>query len=272
MSTQSPAIPVLMYHHVNPAGNFINVRPETFELQVRYLKEKGFTAVHAGEFSDILAGKAAAPQKPVMITFDDGWLDNWVFAFPILKRYGMKSVIFLITSQIARQGRRRRSDEGQADVLPTHRESKTLMESGRTDEVMLSWNEVAEMKDSGLVEFHSHTHTHRRWDKLFTGRSERNEALRGDLQTAKELLEKKGLGSNGLCWPQGFYDDDYLAVADSLGYRMMFTTETGTNDSTEELKRIKRIVIGNISSFSLAKKLFIHSRPWLSRAYLRYFK
>ena len=52
MNTRSLAVPVLMYHHVNPAGNFINVMPETFELQMRYLKKKGFTAIHADEFSD----------------------------------------------------------------------------------------------------------------------------------------------------------------------------------------------------------------------------
>ena len=272
MSTHQPAIPVLMYHHVNPAGNFINVGPKTFELQMRYLKEKGFTAVHAGEFSGILSGKAAAPRKPVMITFDDGWLDNWVFAFPVLKQYGMKAVIFLITSRVARQGIRLRSDQGHADALPTHRESAALVENGLADEVMLSWDEVAEMKDSGLVEFHSHTHTHQRWDKLMPDRSGRNKALRDDLQAAKELLAEKGLGGSCLCWPQGFYDDDYLSLADSLGYTMMFTTEAGTNDSAETLQRIKRIVIGNIGTVSFAKKLFIYSRPWLSRAYLKYFK
>jgi peptidoglycan/xylan/chitin deacetylase (PgdA/CDA1 family) len=261
-----------MYHHVNPQGDFINVKPETFELHMRYLKKNGFTAVHAGEFSDILTGKAAAPRRPVMITFDDGWLNNWVFAFPVLRRYGMKAVIFLITSQVAAQGRRQRSDEGSVSALPSHRESKALVEQGRADEVMLSWDEVTEMQGSGLVEFHSHTHTHRRWDKLLADRDARNEALRGDLRAAKELLEKKGLEGSALCWPQGFYDDEYLAVAGSLGYRMMFTTEPGTNGPVTELKRIKRIVVGDISTLSLAKKLFIYSRPWLSRVYLRYFK
>jgi peptidoglycan/xylan/chitin deacetylase (PgdA/CDA1 family) len=261
-----------MYHHVNPSGNFINAVPETFELQMRYLKDKGFTAVHADEFSGILSGTVAAPRKPVMITFDDGWLDNWIFAFPILKKYGMKAVIFLITSRIARKGMRPRSDQGHAGALPTHRESTALVENGRADEVMLSWDEVAAMKDSGLVEFHSHTHTHQRWDKLMPDRGGRNEALRGDLQTAKELLEEKGLGGNGLCWPQGFYNDDYLSLAHSLGYTMMFTTEPGTNDSVKALPRIKRLVIGNISTASFAKKLFIYSRPWLSRAYVAYFK
>jgi peptidoglycan/xylan/chitin deacetylase (PgdA/CDA1 family) len=261
-----------MYHHVNPEGNFINVRPETFELHLRYLKKKGFTSIHAGELSDIMTGKTDASYRPVMITFDDGWLDNWVFAFPLLKRYGMKAVVFLVTSQIGGQGRRQRSDEGRVAALPPHRESKGLIERGRTAEVMLSWDEVTEMKDSGLVEFHSHTHTHQRWDKLLSDRDERNDALRGDLRAAKELLGEKGLEGSALCWPQGFYDDDYLAVAYSLGYRMMFTTEAGTNGPGTELKRIKRIVIGNISTFSFAKKLFIYSRPLLSRVYLRYFK
>ena len=263
---------MLMYHHVNPEGNFINVRPEIFELHMRYLRKRGFTAIHADAFSGILSGKCAAPRKPVMITFDDGWLDNWVFAFPVLKRYGIKAAIFLITSRVARQGIRPRSDQGHADALPAHRESAALIENGRAGEVMLSWDEVAAMKASGLVEFHSHTHTHQRWDKLMSDRSGRNEALRGDLQTAKELLKEKGLGGSCLCWPQGFYDDDYLSLADALGYTMMFTTEAGTNDSVETLQRIRRIVIGNIGTLSFAKKLFIYSRPWLSRAYLTYFK
>jgi peptidoglycan/xylan/chitin deacetylase (PgdA/CDA1 family) len=272
MSAQHPAIPVLMYHHVNPAGSFINVMPQTFELQMRYLKEKGFTALHAGEFSGILSGKAAAPRKPVMITFDDGWLDNWVFAYPVLKRYGMKAVVFLITSRVSQEEKRRRSDEGRTEALPTHRESAAIVESGRADEVMLSWDEVTAMKDSGLIEFHSHTHTHQRWDKLLPDRNGRNDALRNDLQAAKEILEKKGHGGSCLCWPQGFYDDDYLQIAGSLGYRMLFTTKPGTNTTSSDMKEIKRIVIGDIGAFSLAKKLFIYSRPALSRAYLKYFK
>jgi peptidoglycan/xylan/chitin deacetylase (PgdA/CDA1 family) len=207
-----------------------------------------------------------------MITFDDGWLDNWVFAYPVLKRYGMKAVIFLITARVAPEGKRRRSDEGRTEALPTHRESAALVENGRADEVMLSWDEVAAMKDSGLIEFHSHTHTHQRWDKLLSDRNDRNDALRNDLQAAKKLLEEKGLGGSALCWPQGFYDDDYLQIAGALGYRMFFTTKPGANAAGSDMKEIRRIVIGDIGAFSLAKKLFIYSRPALSRAYLKYFK
>jgi peptidoglycan/xylan/chitin deacetylase (PgdA/CDA1 family) len=240
---------------------------------MRHLKEKGYTPLHTGEFSDILTGRQEAPSKPVVITFDDGWLDNWVFAFPILKKYGMKAVIFLVTSQIAEQGKRRRSDEGFNDALPTHREAGKLIEEGRAGEVMVSWDEVNAMRETGLVEFQSHTHTHQRWDKMFRDRSERNEALRRDLLAAKEMIEKRvKTDGNALCWPQGFYDREYLEIAESLGYRMMFTTKTGTNTPVTDLRHIRRLVIGNISIFSFRKKLFIHASPWLSRTYLRYFK
>jgi len=270
---RSPAIPVLMYHHVNPAGNFINVRPENFDAHMRILKEKGFTTLHAAEFGEILSGRQGAPKKPVMITFDDGWLDNWVFAFPILKKHGMMAVIFLITAQLAEQGRRVRADEAMVGPLPKHRESRRLVEEGRSSDVMLSWEEVREMTGSGLVEFHSHTHTHQRWDKLFGDRRKRDEALKNDLQAAKDILEQKlGMKDDALCWPQGFYDHDYLEIATSLGYRMMFTTKTGTNTPETDMQQVRRLVIGDISTVSFRKKLFIHSRPWLSRAYLKYLK
>jgi peptidoglycan/xylan/chitin deacetylase (PgdA/CDA1 family) len=273
MNSQNLAIPVLMYHHVNPVGNFINVRPHNFEAHMRYLKGAGFTSLHTAEFSDILTGRQEAPKRPVMITFDDGWLDNWVFAFPLLKKYNMKAVIFLITSRIAEQGKRTRSDEAPVDPLPTHRDSGKLIQQGRTAEVMLSWDEVHEMMNSGLVEFHSHTHSHTRWDKLVLDRDKRNEALRKDLLAAKDIMEARlNMSDEALCWPQGFFDRDYLEIAESLGYRMMFTTKTGTNTPDTTMRKVRRLVIGDISTFSLRKKLFIHSRSWLSRAYLRLFK
>ncbi len=267
------AIPVLMYHHVNPRGHFINVTPRNFEAQMRYLRKYGWTSLHTAEFAHILAERRPAPKKPVMITFDDGWLDNWIFAFPILRKYSMKAVIFLITSRLAASGRRKRSDEGRIAPLPTHRQSGRLIDEGRAAEVMLSWDEVVEMQESGLIEFHSHTNTHERWDKVFRDTRKRDEELTNDLRSAQAILEQQlGVQGDALCWPQGFFDSDYLEIAASLGYRMMFTTKTGTNTHETDIREIRRLVIGDIGTVSFRKKLFIHSRPWLSRVYLKYFK
>jgi peptidoglycan/xylan/chitin deacetylase (PgdA/CDA1 family) len=266
------SIPVLMYHHVNPRGKFINVTPEKFEAHMRYLNRHGFTALHTDELLAILNGQKMPPKKPVMITFDDGWLDNWIFAFPALKKYGMKAVIFVITSLIPEKGRRQRSDEGEVAGFPKHTECERMIESGSASEVMISWEEIREMTETGLIEIQSHTHTHRRYDKLYTDPEERREVLMKELKTSKEIIEEKlDIPCNAICWPWGKYNSDYVKVAQSSGFGLMFTTEKGTNTETTEPWRIRRVVIGNIGGFNFRKKLFIYSRDYLSRAYLKYF-
>ncbi len=262
-----------MYHHVNPEGDFVNVKPDVFERQVQYLNKHGFIALNSEELLLIMKGEKAPPPKPVMITFDDGWLDNWIYAFPILKKFNMKAVLFVITSLIPQNGLRKRADEGSRVNLSDHKKSLTLIKEGRSSEVIVSWDELRRIESSGLIDVQSHTHTHQRWDKLYTNQKERITMLNQELKTSKKIIEDKlNKQCDSLCWPQGFYDDDYIVAAESAGYRMMFTTKKGTNTAETDLKEIRRIVIGNISAFSFAKKLFIHSRPRLSSAYLKYFE
>ena len=273
MNKKNIGIPVLMYHHVNPQGNFINVTPRNFEAHMRYLHRHGFTTLHTGEMLSILLGHTAPPKKPVMITFDDGWLDNWVYAFPAMKKYGIKAAIFVITSLIPGNGRRMRSDEGDVPVLPEHRACQHLVDAGGASEVMLSWEELREMADSGLVEIQSHTHTHQRYDKLYTDREKRKDVLKQELKTSKEIIEEKlGMACDAICWPWGKYHREYVEVARSLGYRLMFTTEKGTNTHGTEPWRIQRITIGDIGVFTFWKKLLIYSHAHLSRVYLNVFK
>ncbi|MGK2889390.1 MAG: polysaccharide deacetylase family protein [Candidatus Malihini olakiniferum] len=110
--------------------------------------------------------------KSVMITFDDGYLDNWVYAFPVLKRLGLHAHIFLITGQIGDGPAR-----NLAEVAFSHKKSEEKVASGNADDVMLRWSEIEEMQASGLVEFHAHTHTHQRWDWQITDTAERHRAL-----------------------------------------------------------------------------------------------
>jgi peptidoglycan/xylan/chitin deacetylase (PgdA/CDA1 family) len=267
------AMPVLMYHHVNPEGNFINVKPDIFEGHLRLIKSNGYTTLDSEDFLSVINGDKPVPPKPIMITFDDGWLDNWLFAFLLLKKYQMKAIIFVITSQLADNGKRQRADEGAVSPLPVHKECQKFVEQGRGDEVMLSWDELREMGKSGLVDIQSHTHTHQRWDKINSDDEQRRKILDEELRISKRLIEE-GLGKKcrAVCWPWGKYSEEYIELAKSSGYELMFTTEKGTNTQDTEPWRIKRLTIGNISPFSLKKKLLIHSRGWLSRAYLRYFE
>jgi len=184
----------------------------------------------------------------------------------------MKAVIFVITSLIPEKGRRQRSDEGEVAGLPKHTECERMIEAGSASEVMVSWEEIREMTETGLIEIQSHTHTHRRYDKLYTDPEERREVLMKELKTSKEIIEEKlDIPCNAICWPWGKYNSDYVKVAQSSGFSIMFTTEKGTNTETTEPSRIRRVVIGDIGGFNFRKKLFIYSRDYLSRAYLKYF-
>ncbi len=261
-----PAIPILMYHHVNPEGNALNVRPDLFEKQIRYLSEKGYRTVGVQELIELLGGGSMPAGKPVMLTFDDGWLDNWFYAFPVLKRYSMKAVIFVVTSWIPEIELRKNPV-----VLPRHRECMEGVREGKTDDLIISWSEIREMHSSGLIEIGSHTHNHHRWadDELGLTRAE---YLKTELRTSKDMIETMlGTDCKALCWPWGDYDEESVRIATETGYGALFTTEKGTNSTAGDLSRLKRIVIGNIGPSSFRKKLFIHSSPILSRLYMRLF-
>jgi peptidoglycan/xylan/chitin deacetylase (PgdA/CDA1 family) len=81
-------IPVLMYHHISPSSGCLTTSPENFERQMAWLARSGWNTLGADEFSHYLKhGKA--PRKSILLTFDDGYLDNWVYAHPVLERHGL---------------------------------------------------------------------------------------------------------------------------------------------------------------------------------------
>ncbi len=82
-------VPVLMHHHVSPSPGMITVSPENFESQIAWLAANGWTSLTLEQYAGFLAGKPV-PRKSIVITFDDGYLDNWVYAHPILQKYGMR--------------------------------------------------------------------------------------------------------------------------------------------------------------------------------------
>lgn len=218
-------VPVLMYHHVSPTAGIITTTPANFESQIAGLARHGYHALSAAEFAGFLAGQPV-PDKSVMITFDDGYLDNWVYAHPVLKKYGMKASLFLITGVI-----------GEGEIRPVHGESlelppiaghmqaKAMLAAGTTDPVMLRWSEVLAMREAGTFEFHSHTHTHTRWDLLAATREAALENMRQELSDSRATLQERlGFVSDHFCWPQGYFDSEYIALAQAAGFKYLHTT------------------------------------------------
>ena len=263
------AIPVLMYHHVSPNPGLVTVSPATFEAHMRYLAESGYTTLTADTLLAFLTEQTALPAKSVLITFDDGYLDNYVYAFPVLQRYGLHAVIFAVTSWIGDGPMRAHANSGQPlPTCPDHRGCKAAIAAGNSGEVMLRWSEIETMASAGTIEIHSHTHTHTRWDKQGTDTPEKLDALRADLDQSQSALEHRlGRRSRHLCWPQGYYEAGYLQIAQDAGFHALYTTSKRLNAAGSSPLEIGRIVTKDRTDAWLAQRLWLYSRPLMAWLY-----
>lgn len=123
-------IPVITYHSIkdtNPTKNEYVVLTSDFEKMIKLLKNEGFTFIDSYDLLKITKGEMKLPKNPIMVTFDDGYEDNYTNAYPILKKYDAKGTIFVIGSYVGRDG-------------------------------YLNWPEITEMSLSGNMDFESHTY------------------------------------------------------------------------------------------------------------------
>ncbi len=152
-----PDIPVIMYHTVGVVEprwrwSFLTTPWQVFENQVAYLKKKGYAAITLRELYLYRGGEGTLPARPVLFTFDDGYLDNWVYAAPILKKYGMRGTIFVNPEFIDPAQERRLSLE---DVRSGRCSLDDLPTMG-----FLSWAEMQVMESAGTMDIQSHAMTH----------------------------------------------------------------------------------------------------------------
>jgi peptidoglycan/xylan/chitin deacetylase (PgdA/CDA1 family) len=253
-------VPVLMYHHVNPhAGDLVTVTPRVFEGQMRHLRSRGYHSLPLDALMGYLKGETVPPRS-VVITFDDGWLDNYLHAFPVLQRYGIRAAIFLVTDRVNEASRGRREDGA---PVPTHRESKMLLRGGEAQQVALNWDHVREMAEGGLVEFHSHTKTHAKCDTLST--RELEEAL-GESKEAIE--ERTGRPCRYLCWPHGRTSPSAVEAAKQVGYQAAFTTKAGVAAPGSDPFDIRRIVVKDDVGW-FERRMAVYTSATLSKLYLK---
>lgn len=177
-------IPILLYHNFvttvpdsDPDNfNYINT-PSSFEENIKTLLENGYTIISMKDLSDAYNGKINLPNKPIIITFDDGYYSNYEYIYPILKKYNVKASIFIVTDKISQE----------IDGIK-----------------YLSWDNCLEMQNSNLVEIFSHSKKHVFYDK----RSPYE--LRDDVKGSYRLIEKH-LGKQDLkvfAYPYGAYTNE----------------------------------------------------------------
>lgn len=165
---------IFAYHSVNKSDYRYATTPELFERHLEFIKKK-YKIISLLELAEILEHGKAGTENVAVITFDDGFRDNYTNAFPILKNMNIPTTIFLATGLVG-------------DYIKT--------KSG--DAPMLTWQEITEMQNSGLVDFQSHTNGH--IDMLAT----KPENIREELTRSKQLLsEHLGKTVNFFAYPKG---------------------------------------------------------------------
>ncbi len=243
---QSVDIPIIMYHGITPnaaeeSEYFIST--ERFENDLKWLKENGYTAIFPTQLADYVKEGSKLPSNPVIISFDDGYCNNYLYAFPLLQKYNMKAVIALIGSESAGS-----SDDIYRD--PLH--------------CSLSWGEVSIMSKSGLIQFANHTYdlhrtsSGRKGADRKSGESfeEYSRVLTEDLTKNQNLIAlASGETPIVFAWPYGAYPMDRSAdsILKDIGFDITFTSyqhtstvKAGDNSTLYGLGRFLRTPSFNI--------------------------
>jgi len=246
------SVVVLMYHHILPKSGFISSSIEEFENQMKFLYENGYTTLSSEEFLKYKKGDLQVPKKSVFITFDDGWRDNYYYAYPILKKYNLKATVFIVTEWIEK------ASEKKEKFLPLfHKEAKRIIKTNPSS-VVLNWDEIEKMRD--LIDFHSHTHSHREFyfSKEYSWEEE--------FYLSKKIIkERLGFEDRHLCWPKGRYNKELLNKAKEY-FEIFYTVKRGVNSPDGRLDEIKRIAVKNDEKW-LKKQLLIFGNKFLGNLY-----
>lgn len=207
-------VPVLLYHHISEdVTNDMIVSPETLDAHIAALADAGYNAVSLSQITDYIEKGIDLPEKPVLITFDDGYMSNYEYAYPILQKYGMKGVIFAVGSTYG---------------LDTYKDTDIAIYPHFGNA------ERDEMERSGVIEVQSHTfdmHQNADYEKgtayetVLKHRFEKDddyvERVKNDCELWEERVGKKAVA---LAFPHGLSDLLSQAVLNENGIKLTFST------------------------------------------------
>jgi peptidoglycan/xylan/chitin deacetylase (PgdA/CDA1 family) len=218
-------LPIVMYHKTckEITGKY-SITPEQFEKDILYLKNRGYAFVVVGDLLKYQQWGTPLPKKAVMISLDDGYVNNYLNIFPLLKKHNVKCVISVIGNLT------------DANYKKGYEVSSIYS--------YVTYEQIKEMKKSGLVEIQNHTysmHDYGKGSKRFGLQKRKDETL-PDYQKAlsENLLKLNGklfLNSGVICtaltYPLGAYNDEAIAVAKSLGFKAGLTCNEHVNKITK---------------------------------------
>lgn len=226
-------LPIIMYHEVKPYKTRKDViTPYEIESDLKYLTANHYTTITMSDLIDYVDGKKGLPDKPIILSFDDGYYNNYVYVFPLLKKYHTKIVFSLIG---------------------IYTDDATRYPENNLNFSHVSWNQINEMIESGLVEVQNHTYNlHTVNLKRYGCRRNKGESLEhydqvltediGKLQ--QEITTMTGETPNTFAYPYGAVSKESYPIIKKLGFKASLTCDYGLNfieKNPETLYGLKRI-------------------------------
>ncbi|WP_022670287.1 polysaccharide deacetylase family protein [Hippea alviniae] len=163
------SVPVLLYHHINYDDDVLSIPPELFEEHLKFLKSEGYVSITKEQLGEYLETGKKDWDKAVLITFDDGYLDTWVHAYPLLKKYGFNAILFLVTWTVEEdEFTGLNLEDYWSGKIPKERipdcSSTYIKEHGCRIKMIrrLCWEEIRTMERSGIIDVQPHTKMHKK--------------------------------------------------------------------------------------------------------------
>lgn len=194
-------IPILVYHHVVPdhAPGMLYVTPDGFEQQLRFLSDNGYQSVSFADLADSLEYGLPLPERPVILSFDDGWENQFKYGFPLLQKYGFGATFYIVSGYVDHQN-------------------------------FMGTDQLQAMMAAGMT-MGCHSHTHPALTSVGTGAR-----LAAEVAGSKAWLEDHfGIAIDTFAYPYGAYNAAVAAAVEAAGFRTARTVDTGTHATADNL-------------------------------------
>lgn len=205
---QAIELPILVYHHVVPdhAPGVLYVTPDGFEQQLKYLQDNGYQSISFTQLADALDYGARLPERPVILSFDDGWENQFQYGFPLLQKYGFGATFYIVSGYVDHQN------------FMTTDQLQTMMAAGMT--------------------IGCHSHTHPPLTSVGTGAR-----LEDEVAGSKAWLEDHfGIAIDTFAYPYGSYNAAVAAAVRAAGHRTARTCDTGTHATADHLATLPAVL------------------------------
>ena len=243
-------VPIIMYHSIlkDPSrSNKYTVTPAVLEEDLKYIKDKGYTTVTIADLISYVYDDSPLPEKPIVLTFDDGHYNNYGYLFPLLEKYDMKAVISIVGSYTDKF-----TETDEANLIYSY----------------LRWKDIKELMDTGRIEFQNHTYNlHSNTGKRIGTKKIKGETdehyksiLKDDiLKLQQEFEENTNYTPKCFTYPFGGISNASLDIIKELGFKASLSCEQGINKLTKNpnslylLKRYNRP--SYISTYNFFQKI-----------------